>query len=212
MKPFPSKDFYLFLDSMKPDIARYHENFGYEIEILKHLPQSEKEKIADIIFKKKQLDHHDIEALDIIGSDDVITEYKKRLRTSIYVDERLYIAESLYKRNIISDFELENVILTAIKNGTDFHGFSNTLFMARKHQTSEIRKWLLRSIVFGKEERSNIAKHVYIMYGIQQSELTPHVFNYQKFDSRCLLVRLLVFQNYCKSLKIKPWVALMKGG
>jgi hypothetical protein len=207
--PFPSKDFYQFIDSMNPPVAHYYGDdepiAGYNLEVLKRLTESELEDIVKIISTKKSLSWQDIEALDVIGSESALTALSVRL-TSPNIYNRLDSAERLYARNILSFSALESIILASIKKSVS----SKTLDTVRKFPTLAIKNRLLWFIVFGKMGRGDTAKNIYLIYG-QKDKTELDVYNFHKFDSQIPFMRLLFFLDFCRRMDVNPWMTLIKG-
>jgi hypothetical protein len=200
-----SKEYQRFLDSMNIDYVKWHDGIGYDLDALRNLSIDEKEKVVDILIKHGINDWRDIDALAEIGSEKALSAIKKAFQSNRY-EVRIKAIESLLEKKIVSEKEIETVLVETIPLVSILNGQTFTLRLAEKYPTPAIKRVLLWCALNGNDDiRVHAAALVYYLYGFATSSFD---WNYRpfylRFGDKNLSNRKSAYHELCNKIQVDP--------
>jgi hypothetical protein len=161
----PSADFVKFRDSMNIGYEEWHDGIGYDLEALGRLAGEEQRAAETTLLGRGVADWRDVDALDCLGSPGALVALSAALSASD-VNVRLQAAKRLHERKLLSDGELETLVIAALDSATISNGMVKILDMAEAHPTNAIRQKLLWCARHGHDDiRVHAAALVHFLYG-----------------------------------------------
>ena len=132
-----------------------------------------------------------------------------RARTLVRIAATTWLA----KRKLLSEPQVEAVLLDTLPSATLLNGLTNTLRLAGAHPTPAVRRKLLWCTLHGNDDiRVHAAALVHFLYGVAASsfdwEFRPL---YLRFGSRHLAERRQAYLELCASIHVNPTWALDNG-
>ena len=146
-----SEAFEKFRRSMSIGCAEWHDGIGYDLEALAGLPPEERQRAEDLVVGRHAADWRDVEALDHIGSERTLAELAKAIR-SRSVEIRVEAAQRLARRKLLSESEIDKIIVDALAHTTILNGMVKTLSFATAYPTTAVRSKLLWCALHGNDE------------------------------------------------------------
>lgn len=204
-----SKEYQRFLDSMNMDYAKWHDGVGYDLDALRKLSLDEKEKVEDSLITRGVQDWRDIEALAEIGSEKALSAIKSALQSDKY-EVRIKAIESLSEKKVVSEKEIETVLVETIPLVSILNGQTFTLRLAEKYPSSAVKRVLLWCALYGNDDiRVHAAALIYYLYGIATSSFD---WNYRpfylRFGDKNLSNRKLAYDELCDKIQVDPHWAI----
>jgi len=200
-----SKEYQRFLDSMNMDYAKWHDGVGYDLDALRKLSLDEKEKVEDVLITHGVKDWRDIEALAEIGSEKALSAIEGALQSDKY-EVRIKAIESLLEKKVVSEKEIETVLVETIPLVSILNGQTFTLRLAEKYPSSAVKRVLLWCALYGNDDiRVHAAALIYYLYGIATSSFD---WNYRpfylRFGDKNLSKRKLAYDELCDKIQVDP--------
>ncbi len=204
-----SKEYQRFLDSINMNYAKWHDGVGYDLDVLRKLSIDEKEKVVDVLIAHGIKDWRDIDALAEIGSDRALTAIKNALKSGNY-EVRIRATETLSQKGIMSEREIETLLVETIPLVSILNGQTFTLRLAEKYPTPAVKRILLRSALYGNDDiRVHAAALIYFLYGIATSSFDWNYRSfYLRFDDKNLSSRKLAYDELCNKIQVDPYWAI----
>lgn len=194
-----------FRRSMSIGYMEWHEGIGYDLDALSALDARELSAAEDLLLARHAADWRDIEALDHIGSSKALEELRRALGSKA-LDIRIEAARRLALRKLLSQGEIEAIVVTALATATILDGMVKTLDFAAAHPSPRVRSELLRCAVDGNEDiRAHAAALVHFLHGGSASafdwKFRPL---YLRFNSRDRTERLAAYRELCSLMGVAP--------
>ena len=207
-----SPAFRRFLESMNIGYVEWHDGIGYDLEALVQLSPDERIAAEDILVARCDRDWRDIKALDCLGSERALAAMASVLKSKDF-SVRIAATTWLAKRKLLSEAQVEAVLLDTLPSATLLNGLTNTLRLAGAHPTPAVRRKLLWCTLHGNDDiRVHAAALVHFLYGVAASsfdwEFRPL---YLRFGSRHLAERRQAYLELCASIQVNPTWALDSG-
>ncbi len=205
--------FQRFLDSMKIDYMKWHEGIGYDLGELRKVSPDERNRVEEILIGRGCKDWRDVEALDELGSERAFTAMKAALQSSNH-EVRIAATDKLAKRGILSEREIETILVETIPSATILNGQTFTLRLAENFPTPAVRRVLLWCSLHGNDDlRVHAAALIYYLYGIAAS---PFDWNHRpfflRFGDKSFSNRRQAYLELCENIQVEPDWAMDKGG
>ena len=121
------------------DYAKWHDGVGYDLDVLRKLSTDEKEKVEDVLIAHGIKDWRDIDALAEIGSERALSAIKNALQSGTY-EVRIRAIERLSEKGIISEREIETLLVETIPLVFILNGQTSTLRLAEKYPTPAVKR------------------------------------------------------------------------
>jgi hypothetical protein len=206
-----SEEYQRLLDSMKLDYAKWHDGVGYDLDVLRKLSPDEQTKVENLLIERGVKDWRDIDALAEIGSERAISALKNALRSDTY-EARIRAIERLSEKGIISEREIETLLVETIPLVSILNGQTFTLLLSEKYPTPAVKRVLLWCTLHGNDDiRVHAAALIYFLYGIAASSFD---WNYRpfylRFNDENLSNRKLAYEELCKEIQVDPGWAVDK--
>lgn len=200
-----SIEYQRFLDSMKMDYAKWHDGVGYDLDVLRKLSTEEKEKVEEVLIVRGIKDWRDVDALAEIGSERALSAIKSAIQSDTY-EFRIRAIERLSEKDILSEKEIEALLVETIPFVSILNGQTFTLCLAEKYPTPAVKRVLLRSTLYGNDDiRVHAAALIYFLYGIAASSFDwDHRSFYLRFDDKNLSNRKLAYDELCEKIQVDP--------
>ena len=204
-----SKEYQQFLDSMNMDYVKWHDGEGYDLDLLRKLSPDEKEKVEEVLIALGLKDWRDIDALAEIGSENALSAIKSALQSDTY-EVRIRAIEKLSQKGIMSEGEIETLLVKTIPLVSILNGLTFTLRLAEKYPSPAVKQVLLQSTLYGNDDiRVHTAALIYFLYGIATSSFDwDHRHFYLRFDDKNLSNRKLAYDELCKKIQVDPHWAI----
>jgi len=191
------------------DYAKWHDGVGYDLDALRKLSLDEKEKVEDSLITRGVQDWRDIEALAEIGSEKALSAIKSALQSDKY-EVRIKAIESLSEKKVVSEKEIETVLVETIPLVSILNGQTFTLRLAEKYPSSAVKRVLLWCALYGNDDiRVHAAALIYYLYGIATSSFD---WNYRpfylRFGDKNLSNRKLAYDELCDKIQVDPHWAI----
>ena len=204
-----SEEYQRFLDSMKLDYAKWHDGVGYDLDALRKLSPEEQNKVENILIERGVNDWRDIDALAEIGSEKALSALKNALQSDTY-EVRIRAIERLSEKGIISEREIETLLVETIPLVSILNGQTFTLRLAEKYPTPAVKRVLLWCTLHGNDDiRVHAAALIYYLYGIAASsfdwDYRPF---YLRFNDENISNRKLAYEELCKEIQVDPGWAI----
>ena len=204
-----TNDYQRFLDSMNIDYYKGHDGVGYALDTLRQLSLDEQKKVEDILIACGLKDWRDIEALAEIGSENAFSAIKDALKSSKF-EVRMSATEKLAQNGILSEGEIERVLVETIPSATILNGLVFTLRLAENYATPAVRRVLLWCALYGNDDiRVHAAALICYLYGFAESPFDwKHRPFYLRFGDKTLSKRKLAYNELCKNIQVDPQWAM----
>ena len=204
-----TKDYQRFLNSMNIDYFKWHDGVGYDLDALRKLSPDEQNKVENVLIERGVKDWRDIEALVEIGSEKALSAVKYALKSDNY-EVRITATETLSKKNIISEKEVETVLVETMPLVSILNGQTLTLRLAEEFPTSAVKRVLLWCALHGNDDiRVHAAALIYFLYGIATSSFD---WNYRpfylRFGDKNISNRKLAYDELCNKIQVDPHWAI----
>ena len=204
-----SEEYQRFLDSMKLDYAKWHDGVGYDLDALRKLSPEEQNKVENILIERGVKDWRDIDALAGIGSESALSALKNALQSDRY-EVRIRSIERLSEKGIISEREIETILVETIPLVDILNGQTFTLLLAEKYPTPAVKRILLWCTLHGNEDiRVHAAALIHFLYGIATSsfdwDYRPF---YLRFNDENISNRKLAYEELCMEIQVEPGWAI----
>ena len=191
------------------DYAKWHDGVGYDLDVLRKLSTDEKEKVEDVLIAHGIKDWRDIDALAEIGSERALSAIKNALQSGTY-EVRIRVIERLSEKGIISEREIETLLVETIPLVSILNGQTFTLRLAEKYPTPAVKRVLLWCALHGNDDiRVHAAALIYFLCGIATSSFD---WNYRpfylRFGDKNLLNRKLAYDELCHKIQVDPHWAI----
>jgi hypothetical protein len=201
----PSLEFEQFLKSTKIDYIQWHDGVGYDLETLCALKADERLQIEDLLVANATRDWRDIEALDSLGSDRALAAIKGALSSDNY-HVRIGAAKKLANRHLLSESQIESIIVNTLPSATILNGMVVTLDFALAHPSLAVCRKLLWCTLNGNDDiRVHAAALVHFLYGRSSERFDmKHRPFYLRFKSKNTVERNQAYVELCKDIGVKP--------
>jgi len=201
-----SDAFEKFRRSMQIGYMEWHDGIGYDLEALGALPPEERQLAEDLVVARRAADWRDIEALDQLGSERALYELEKAARSPKPLEVQLHAAERLARRRLLSEQQVEDIILAALAHTTILNGMDKTLRLAAAYPTPAVKKKLLRCALHGHDDvRVHAAALVHFLHGGSSShfDMEQRLF-YLRFGSKSRSDRRVAYAELCTKIGVDP--------
>ena len=204
-----TQDYQRFLKSMNLDYSKWRDGVGYDLDALRKLSPDEQEEVEHVLLEGGVADWRDIEALVDIGSETAMSAVKEALKSDNY-EVRITAADALSKKNIISEKEVETVLVATIPLVSFLNGLALTLRLAEEFPTSAVKRVLLWCALHGNDDlRVHAAALVCFLYGIAASSFDwNHRPFYLRFGDDSVSNRQLAYDELCSKIQVDPHWAM----
>jgi hypothetical protein len=207
-----TEDYQRFLDSMSMDYSKWRDGEGYDLDALRNLSIDEKEKVVDILIARGINDWRDIDALAEFDSKKTLSTLKDALKSKYY-EVRMWAADKLSRKGIISEREIETLLVETIPLVSILNGQTFTLRLAERYPTPAVKRMLLSCVLLGNDDiRVHAAALICYLYGIATSsfdwDLRPF---YLRFGDKNLSNRKLAYDELCEKIQVDPRWAMDPG-
>ncbi len=194
-----------FRQSMTLDYEAYHNGVGYNLVAIAAMTPEERNRAEDLVIAQNLANWRDIEALDCIGSTRALAEIKRALN-SPSIEVRMHAVECLTIRQLITEQEIEKIILNTIEHTTILNGMVATLQVAKAHPTPKVRKKLLWCALHGNDDiRVHAAALVHFLYGCSSSDFDWAFRDfYLTFNTANMVKRRRAYKDLCARIGVKP--------
>jgi len=204
--------FQRFLESMNIGYVEWHDGIGYDLEAFVQLSPDERIAAEGILVSHCDRDWRDIEALDYLGSERALAAMASVLKSKNF-SVRIAAATRLAKRKLLSEAQVEAVLLDTLPSATLINGLTDTLRLAGAYPTPAVRRKLLWCTLHGNDAiRVHAAARIHFLYGVAASsfdwEFRPL---YLRFGSSRLAERRQAYLELCASIHVDPKWALDSG-
>ena len=204
-----TKEYQRFLDSMNIDYSKWHDGVGYDLDALRKLSPDEQTKVENIVIERGVNDWRDIDALAEIGSEKALSALKNALQSETY-EVRIRAVERLSEKGIISEREIETILVETLPLVDILNGQTFTLLLAEEYPTPAVKRVLLWCTLHGNEDiRVHAAALIYFLYGIAASSFDwDHRPFYLRFNDENMSNRKLAYDELCKEIQVDPGWAI----
>lgn len=194
-----------FRRSMAIGYMEWHDGIGYDLDALDALPPEDRQTAEDWLVARRAADWRDIEALDRLGSPRALRELMEALGVKS-IDVRIEAARRLADRALLSDTEIETIIVDALAQTKIIDGMVKTLSFAAAHPTAGVRAKLLYSALHGKNHiRVHAAALVHFLYGGSASHFDMNFRSfYLRFGAKDREERRAAYLELCKQIGVEP--------
>jgi hypothetical protein len=185
--------------------VEWHDGIGYDLEALAGLSPEERQRAEDLVVARHAADWRDVEALDHIGSERTLAELAKAIR-SRSVEIRVEAAQRLARRKLLSENEIDKIIVDALAHTTILNGMVKTLRFAAAYPTTAVRSKLLWSALHGNDDlRVHAAALVHFLYGCSASDFDWAFRSfYLQFGSKDRSLRRSAYLDLCTRIGVEP--------
>lgn len=160
-----SEDYQRFLDSMELDYAKWHDGVGYDFDALRKFSLDEQTKVENLLIERGVNGWRDVDALAEISSELALYTLKNALQSDDY-EVRIRAIEKLSEKGIISEREIETILVETLPLVDILNGQTFTLRLAEEYPTPAVKRVLLWCTLHGNEDiRVHAAALIHFLYG-----------------------------------------------
>jgi HEAT repeat protein len=185
--------------------AEWHDGIGYDLDALAALGPDEREKVEELLLARRARDWRDIEALDRLGSERALAALERALEDKS-VDVRIEVAQRLAARKRLSETQIDDIIVLALRVTTLLDGMVKTLNFAAAHATPAVRQQLLACTLDGhRDVRVHAAALLHFLGGRSDSHFDwKHRPFYLRFGAKNRDERLAAHAELCREIGVDP--------
>src|SRR4051812_39215162 len=122
---------------MTLDYDRIHNGYGYDLEALDELTPDELIRAEDLVIAQRLSGWREIDGLNHLGSSHAIAEMMKALH-SAEIEVRMRATGYLVSRKLITEGDVEDIIINALGKTTILNGLAFTLRLVTEYPTPAV--------------------------------------------------------------------------